>query len=194
MVDSNAATKTLQEAMLANSIVSFQGVRGKALATDLALELHNNDLKRERKNRSSSSQDQDTVLAQCALNGPYLGVWRRAVLLWLGTPSDGYHPPKGAHKDIFIMAQDLDYRGLRSRNDRFFQDGSKARDLFADGVKALGEAVSMYNMEACKNSFYEERDIENTLQESDALQPGSPPESPVLAADEYYLNGLDDLF
>ena len=180
--------------MLANGIVSFQGVRGKAMATDLALELHNNDLKRERKNRSSSSQEADTVLAECALNGPYLGVLRRAVLQWLRTLSNGYHPPKGAQEDILIMAQELDHRDLRSRNDRFVQDGNKARDLFADGVKALGEAVSMYNMEACKNSFYEERDIESTLQESDALQPGSPPESPILAADEYYLNGLDDLF
>ena len=93
MVDSNAATKTLQEAILANSIVSFQGIRGKAMATDLALELHNNDLKRERKNRSSSTQEQDAVLAQCALNGPYLGILRRAVLLWLRVPSKGYHPP-----------------------------------------------------------------------------------------------------
>ena len=53
----------------------------------------------------------------------------------------------GAQEDILTMAQDLNYRDLRSRKDRFVKDVNKARDLFADGVKALGEAVAMYNME-----------------------------------------------
>ena len=95
LIDSPAATKELQDAVLVNSLVNLRGEKGKTFETDRLLELHNLALRTFFKERSSSTLEDDDLLVQCSLNGPYFKLLQTKVEGIFGHLSSNRHPQKG---------------------------------------------------------------------------------------------------
>jgi hypothetical protein len=162
LIDSPAATKELQDAILINSLVNLRGEKGKAFETDRLLELHNLTLRTFFKERSSSTQEDNDLLEQCSLNGPYFKLLQTKIEGIFGHLSSNRHPKKAASDDIYSVARELAsgklvfQSALRVNTQRF--SNFAAVDLYEDGLASLADNIGAYNLGVRDGTSWDDED------------------------------------
>ncbi|MCJ1360880.1 MAG: hypothetical protein MMC33_010889 [Icmadophila ericetorum] len=149
VIDSEAATKEFQDAILINCLVNVDGHKGRAFETDRLLELHNLVLPTFFREKGSSSLPVEDLLAQCSLTGPCFDELTKKMRYTFAAVHSNRHSPKAASEDILSVAKELASKGLAKRS-ALRVDGRRfsahsAADLFNEGLLSLSINVGKYN-------------------------------------------------
>lgn len=145
LVDSPAATKELQDAVLSNGLVNLQGESNTNFEVDRLLEMLNLNLKTFQRERSHFSPNSDQLLENWALNAPYLLRLRETFEFVFGSITTGRHPEKEGAEDIWSLAKSLSLKSLiPSSNERYMENATV--NLWEEGVSMLGENEVKYNI------------------------------------------------
>ena len=116
LVDSDAATPELQNAILANCLDNLRRRSDSHMAKDLLLELQNGAMKEEKRARESSTKIIEVLLDQASLNHKTMQGIKGAMESLVGARiSNSKHSVKVSKGDILLLAQDLAFRTLTQR-------------------------------------------------------------------------------
>ena len=117
----------LQKAILAASVVNVSGMRGKALAADELLELHNLDYSEDLVRNTNSTHQLAPMEKNKALCREAARVIRTAFETGISQEGSSSHSAKDSSVDVFSRADKLVLDGLAKQ-----QEGRSGRPLSAD--------------------------------------------------------------
>jgi uncharacterized protein DUF6589 len=137
-----AADPCLQQAILANGLINWQGKDNTWWETDRGVEVHNGNMKAIIRGKRTSNQDLDYLFDYCALNSAFYSRLRGALYSRFGADKndDHQHIPKSAEADIRRLAMQLKSSILPGTDCTY-----RVANLFHEGAGKLCKNVESFN-------------------------------------------------
>jgi hypothetical protein len=144
LISTPAATKPLQLAILANSLINLRGQPDSWFETDRLVELHNGKMKDILRTRRTSSITLDYLFEYCSLNSSFLKDLQRHVEHIFGVHVNTEHSTKSSQYDVVTLAAELQKCSMKFHPGR--STVNEAPDLNTRGITRLPEAIRRFNV------------------------------------------------
>ena len=161
LTQTDAATKELQDAILANGLVNLRGTKDGWFEMDRLNEFFNLQMKVLMTTRRTSTIDVTELFRRTALTASYCNDLKVAIEAALGEYSNGRHQIKDASREV----RNLAYQIATSRSITKHTGGRSSpfqpTDILRRGVKLLNYGVKRYNSMVVEGRWEEEEDLSN---------------------------------
>jgi hypothetical protein len=163
LTQTDAATKELQDAILANGLVNLRGTTDGWFEMDRLNEFFNLEMKTLMATRRTSTVDTAELFRRTALTASYCNDLKVAIEAALGEYSNSRHQIKDASREVRHLAYQIAAsrsitKHVRGRSSPFQPD-----DILQRGVRLLNDGVKRFNHKVVEGRWEEEEDLGNAV-------------------------------
>ena len=159
LTQTNAASKELQDAILANSLVNLRGASDSWFEMDRLNEFFNLQMKDLMVTRRSSTIDTAELFRRTALTASYCTDLKVAIEAALGEHSNGRHQIKDASREVRHLAHQIAVSRSITKHTRGRSSPFQPIDILQRGVERLNDSIKRFNCGVVKGQW--EDDLDN---------------------------------
>jgi hypothetical protein len=163
LTQTNAASKELQDAILANGLVNLRGTSDGWFEMDRLNEFFNLEMKVLMATRRTSTIDTAELFHRTALTASYCTDLKVATEAAFGEYSNGRHQIKDASREVRYLAYQIAASQSVTKHTRGRSSPFQPTDILQRGVKLLNRGVKRFNHKVVEGRWEEEEeDLGNT--------------------------------
>jgi hypothetical protein len=159
LTQTDAASKELQNAILANGLVNLRGTNDSWFEMDRLNEFFNLQMKALMVTRRTSTIDTAELFRRTALTASYCTDLAVAIEAAFGEHSNGRHQIKDASKEVRHLAYQIAASRSITKHTRGRNSPFQPMDIQQRGVKLLNGGVKRFNHTVVEGQWEEEEDL-----------------------------------
>ncbi len=161
LTQTDAASKDLQDAILANGLVNLRGTNDGWFEMDRLNEFFNLQMKVLMATRRTSTLDTTELFRRTALTASYCTDLKVAIEATFGEYSNGRHQIKDASREVRHLAYQIAASRSITKHTRGRSSPFQPTDILQRGVKLLNDGVKRFNRTVVQGWWEEEEDLGN---------------------------------
>ena len=161
LTQTDAASKELQDAILANGLVNLRGADDSWFEMDRLNEFFNLQMKELMATRRTSTIDITDLFRRTALTASYCTDLKVAIEAAFGEYTNARHQIKDASREVRYLAYQIAASRSITKHTRGRDSPFKPRDIVQRGVDLLNGGVKRFNNTVVEGRWQEEEDLEN---------------------------------
>jgi len=166
LTQTNAASKELQDAILANGLVNLRGTHDSWFEMDRLNEFFNLQMKELMATRRTSTIDITDLFRRTALTASYCTDLKVVLEAVFGEYTNARHQIKDASREVRYLAYQIASSRSITKHTRGRDSPFKPRDILQRGVDLLNGGVKRFNNTVVEGRWEEEEDVENVTTQS----------------------------
>jgi hypothetical protein len=161
LTQTDAASKELQDAILANSLVNLRGANDSWFEMDRLNEFFNLEMKTLMATRRTSTIDTAELFRRTALTASYCTDLKTAIEAEFGEYSNGRHQIKDASQEVRHLAYQIAVSKSVTKHTHGRSSPFQPTDILQRGIKSLDSGVENFNDRVVEGCWNEEDDFGN---------------------------------
>jgi hypothetical protein len=161
LTQTDAATKELQDAILANGLVNLRGTYDSWFEMDRLNEFFNLHMKTLMATRRSSAIDTTELFRRTALTASYCTDLKVAMEAAFGEHSNARHQVKDASREVRNLAYQIAVSRSITKRARERKSPFQPDDILQRGVKLLNNGVKRFNHNIVEGGWENEEDLDH---------------------------------
>jgi len=161
LTQTDAASKELQDAILANGLVNLRNTNDSWFEMDRLNEFFNLQMKVLMATRRTSTIDTAELFRRTALTASYCTDLKVAIEAAFGEYSNGRHQIKDASQDVRYLAYQIAASRSITKHTHGRSSPFQPTDILQRGIKLLNGGVKRFNHTVIEGQWDEEEDLSN---------------------------------
>jgi hypothetical protein len=163
LTQTDAASKELQDAILANGLVNLRGANDSWFEMDRLNEFFNLQMKILMATRRTSTIDTSELFRRTALTASYCTDLKVAIEAVFGEYSNGRHQIKDASREVRHLAYQIAASQSITKHIHGRSSPFQPTDILQRGVKLLNGSVKRFNCTVVDGQWEDEEDLSNAM-------------------------------